>query len=323
MMSIIIPNYNGEKFLKECLESLLKQTIRTLEVIIVDNASSDNSINIIDNYKNLLNISLVKNNQNLGFAKAVNIGIKRSKKKYVFLLNNDVVLKPNTLERLYNCILKDDSIFSVQTKMLQYYKHNSIDDAGDGYTILGWAYQIGNNRSSKLYKEEREIFSACAGATLYRKSFLDNISLFDENFFAYMEDVDIGYRARIHGYKNIYCPQSICYHVGSATSGSKYNEFKIRLAARNNIYVLYKNMPIMQLFINLPFLIIGFIIKGVFFYLKGFGQVYIKGIYEGVKTLDKVNKVKYSNKNLVEYIKIEWLLLKNTFTYIVSKLRMD
>lgn len=320
MISIVIPNYNGEKFLEDCLQSIYKQSFKNFNVIIVDNASTDNSIDIIEKYKNILDISLIRNNENLGFAKAVNIGIKHSNKKYVFLLNNDAILESNTLEELYNSIRKDKKIFSIQSKMIQYHNIEKIDDAGDEYSILGWAYQTGNNKSSKLYTEPREIFSSCAGAAIYRKDILEKIGLFDENFFAYMEDVDIGYRAIIHGYRNVYCPDAVCYHVGSATTGSKYNKFKIRLAARNNIYVPYKNMPLLQLIFNFPFLFIGFLIKWIFFLIKGYGKVYLNGVIEGLKNLHKIEKVKYKKENLLNYFKIQLLLIKNTFKYFLSKI---
>ncbi len=105
--------------------------------------------------------------------------------------------------------------------MVQYQNRDKIDDAGDEYTILGWTKRVGYNKSSNNYNHQREIFSACAGAAIYRKSVFDKIGLFDENFFAYMEDVDISYRARIHGYKCIYCPEAVVYHRGSGTSGSQ------------------------------------------------------------------------------------------------------
>lgn len=320
MVSIIIPNYNGEKFLGSCLESISKQSFKKFEVIIIDNASTDNSIDIIEKYKDILDIYLIKNNENIGFAKAVNMGIKYAKKKYVFLLNNDVKLDSKIIEKLYNCITKNQNIFSVQSKMIQYHNRDKIDDAGDEYTILGWTCKTGNNKSSKLFNEPREIFSSCAGAAIYRKDILEKIGLFDENFFAYMEDVDIGYRARIHGYQNVYCPDAICYHVGSATTGSKYNEFKIKLAARNNIYVPYKNMPLPQIIVNLPFLFIGFLIKWIFFSFKGYGKVYLNGVVEGLRTLNKIERVRYKKENLSNYFKIQWLLIKNTFKYFLSKI---
>jgi len=162
-----------------------------------------------------------------------------------------------------------------------------------------------------MYQNEREVFSACAGAAIYRRSIFDEIGYFDENFFAYMEDVDISYRARIHGYKCFYCPNAIVYHVGSGTSGSKYNTFKIRLAARNNVYLPYKNMPWPQLILNLIFLFVGYLIKYLFFLRKKHGNDYLHGLKEGLNTLDKINRIKYKNGRLSNYLSIEWLLIKN------------
>ena len=152
----------------------------------------------------------------------------------------------------------------------------------------------------------------CAGAALYRRSVFNDMGYFDENFFAYMEDVDIGYRARIYGYKSLYCPQAIVYHVGSGTSGSKYNAFKIRLAARNNVYVPYKNMPWPQLAVNMVFLIMGYFIKYLFFLRKGHGKDYINGLKDGLSSLNKIKRIKYKNGRLTNYLSIEWFLIKNT-----------
>ncbi|NLT95356.1 MAG: glycosyltransferase family 2 protein [Clostridia bacterium] len=266
------------------------------------------------------NLIEIENNENLGFSAAVNQGIKLAKGEYIFLLNNDVELERNCLEKLHECIEKDKSIFSVQAKMIQYYNRNKIDDAGDQYTILGWAFKTGDGDNIEKYNKTGEIFSSCAGAALYRKELFEKIGYFDEAFFAYMEDVDIGYRARVYGYKNVFCPSAMCYHVGSATSGSKYNNFKIRLAARNNIYVPYKNMPFLQLVLNLPFIIFGFIVKVIFFGFKGYGRVYLLGICEGFRTLHKIKRIKHRLKYLKNYVSIQRKLIKNTWDYLIIKL---
>jgi GT2 family glycosyltransferase len=308
-LTVIIPNFNGKHFLKECFNSLKVQNY-SFKVIIIDNASNDGSAEyIVNNYPEF---TLIRNKKNLGFAVAVNQGIKASNTDYVFLLNNDVVLEMNCLFYLLECIKKDMNLFAVASKMVQYKNRTIIDDAGDEYTLLGWTKKVGNGKSIELFQSEREIFSACAGAALYRRSVFDVIGYFDENFFAYMEDVDISYRARIHGYKCLYCPKAVVYHVGSATSGSKYNTFKIRLAARNNVFVPYKNMPWPQLGLNLVFLILGFLIKYIFFLRKGYGKDYLNGLKEGLTSLDKIDKIKYKKGRLKQYLSIEWLLLKNT-----------
>jgi len=315
-LSVIIPNYNGIRFLKTCFDSLNTQKGQTVlkEVIIVDNNSSDNSVEFMK--KNYPQFILIENSDNLGFARAINQGIEVSSGEYVFVLNNDIELEKDCINNLLECIKQDSSIFAASAKMIQYYERGKIDDAGDEYTILGWTKRVGYGNPATKYNKSRNIFSACAGAAIYKKSILDKIGYFDENFFAYMEDVDIGYRARIHGFQNIYCPEAVVYHVGSGTSGSRYNDFKIKLAARNNIYVPYKNMPWPQLIINMPFLLMGYLIKYLFFLRKGHGDVYINGLKEGISSLNQVNKVKYKNENIKNYLKIEWLLIKNTFKFL-------
>lgn len=320
MISIIIPNYNGNKYLKNCIESILKHKTSnlSLEIIIIDNASTDdNYIWIKQQYPSIIFKQLDKN---YGFSCAVNEGIKLAQGKYVLLLNNDTEIQEGFLECLLSCIESDPKIFSVCSQMIQYHDPTLIDDAGDEYNLLGWAYKRGDGKLVDTYKQVQSVFSSCAGAALYRKSVFEEIGYFDENFFAYMEDVDISYHALIYGYKNMYCPEAKVLHIGSATSGSKYNAFKVKLAARNNVYVPYKNMPLLQLLINLPFLILGHFIKYLFFIKKGFGKEYVEGFKEGIKTLKRVKKVPFRWTHLFNYIYIEWLLVKNTFSYVYTKI---
>ncbi len=313
-LSIIIPNFNGKQFIKTCLDSIRKQDYPFYELIIVDNASSDGSIEYINEH--YPEFTLIQNKENLGFAAAVNHGIKISSSEYVFLLNNDVEIEPDCISNLMECIEKDENIFAVSSKMIQYTDRSKMDDAGDEYTILGWTWKVGDGKSPDLYTTKRETFSACAGAALYRKNILDEIGYFDEKFFAYMEDVDISFRARIRGYKCMYCPEAVVYHLGSGTSGSKYNEFKIKLAARNNVYVPYKNMPWPQLALNGIFLLAGYFIKYLFFSKQGNGSIYLTGLKEGFNSLKKLEKTKYESKNFTNYLKVEWLLIKNTVKFI-------
>lgn len=317
-VAIVIPNYNGLKYIKVCLESLYRQSFQNFEIIIVDNASQDGSCKfILENYRKQKLISL---KQNYGFSKAVNEGIKASNSHYVVLLNNDTEVDKFWLENLVKCIESDEKIFSCCSKMIQYSERDKIDDAGDEYNILGWAYKRGDGASISKYHSDCEVFSSCAGAAIYRKAVFDEIGYFDESFFAYMEDVDISYRAKIYGYKNMYCSSAKVYHIGSATSGSKYNSFKIKLAARNNLFVVFKNMPLLQLLINLPFIILGHIIKLIFFAKKGYMQDYMSGLKESIKGIKKLNKVKYRNKNIINYIVIQWKMIINTYKYIIYKL---
>lgn len=317
IVSIVIPNYNGAQYLKVCLDSLSRQSFKEYEIIIVDNASIDDSCDIIRNYTN---IKLINLSQNYGFSKAVNEGIKAAEGDFIVLLNNDTEADENWLYNLAKCIKKDERIFSCSSKMLRYYERNKIDDAGDGYNILGWAYKRGDGVPINKYKKEQEIFSSCAGAAIYRKKIFHEIGYFDEKYFAYIEDMDISYRAKIYGYKNIYCSNAIIYHMACATTGSKYNAFKARLISRNNIFTIYKNMPIFQLIINLPFILLGVIIKMLFYYRKGLGKEYFLGIKEAITKLTSIEKVKYSSKYLKNYVRIEIEIIINLFKYILMKI---
>ena len=161
------------------------------------------------------------------------------------------------------------------------------------------------------------IFSACAGAAIYRRSMLERTGLFDELHFAYLEDVDLGYRARILGFENAYEPSAVVLHAGSATSGSRYNEFKIRCSARNNVYLIYKNMPALQILLNSPFLAAGFAIKLLFFLKKGYGGVYAEGLREGLVLCaspeGRARRVRFKGGNPGNYIRIQAQLWINIF----------
>lgn len=317
-ISVVIPNYNGEKYIEGCLNSLKKQSFYEFEIIIVDNFSKDMGVKLIK--EKFSELTLIENKENLGFSAAVNIGIKASNSEFVVLLNNDTEVDKDYLLRLYEKIIKDDKIFSVSSKMIRYFDREKIDDAGDFYNLLGWAFKRGDGASVEQYNKDTLVFSACAGAAIYRKSVFDEIGYFDEKFFAYLEDMDIAFRGKIFGYINTYCADSLVYHMVSASSGSRHNDFKVKLAARNNLYMLFKNLPIIMFIINLPFIFLGALVKYLFFRKKGFVRPYMDGIKEAIKNRKTLTKTKYKNKNLFNYIKIELELILNLFRMFYFKL---
>ena len=197
--------------------------------------------------------------------------------------------------------------------MIQLHDRDKMDDAGNYYSALGWAFARGKGKDVHSCESEDKIFTSCAGAAIYRKKIFEKIGYFDEEHFAYLEDIDVGYRARINGYENWYAPKAIVYHIGSGTSGSRYNHFKTRYSSRNNIYLIYKNMPFLQILLNLPFLILGFGMKILFFTQKGMGREYIAGIKNGFQISHRDKKVKFKLKNLEQYIKIQLELWGNLF----------
>ena len=315
-VSVVTPNYNGERFLKTFLNSLNEDSQYIGEVIIVDNGSTDGSLDYLNSNSFDFPLVLIENKENVGFSPAVNQGIRKAKNNLIFSINNDTEIKKGSIKSLIDLITSSDDIFSVQAKMLQYTNKNLIDDVGDEYNLLAWTKKVGENHESSEYNEVKDIFSSCAGAAMYNKSILDEIGLFDDNFFAYMEDVDLAIRSKINGYRNLLCPNAIVYHIGSATSGSRYNEFKVKLAARNNVWVVYKNLPIPLKIVNFVFLFLGFLIKYIFFCKKGFGSTYLAGISEGLSCRNKIEKVKFESKNTKNYFKMEFRLIINTIKFL-------
>ena len=314
-ISIITPNYNGVEFLDKYFKSLNQDSDYIGEVIIIDNGSADSSLDYIKKNTFSFPVVVIENSENLGFAPAVNQGILKSKYDYIFSLNNDTEVKKGSIKAMLD-LIRDDDVFSVQAKMLQAQNKKLIDDAGDEYNLLGWTKKIGENQNSNNYSQVFEIFSSCAGAALYKKSVFTEIGLFDDNFFAYMEDVDLAIRSQIYGYKNLLCPDAIVYHIGSATSGSRYNEFKVKIAARNNVWTVYKNLVIPLKIINFIFLFLGFTIKYIFFLKKGFGSIYIEGIKEGLSEKSKIEKVNFKKSNLKNYFRLEYKLIINTLKFL-------
>ncbi len=313
-VTIIIPNYNGKHFLQPCLESLSKQSCRDFETILVDNHSTDGSIEYMKEY--YPEVKILSLDKNRGFSAAVNAGIRKASTPYVILLNNDTTVEPHFVKELLAAIRQSPRIFSVSSKMIQMYHPELIDSAGDLYTLLGWGICRGIGRPAENYTQPDVIFSSCAGAAIFRRSVFRRIGYFDESHFAYLEDMDVGYRARIYGYENRYCPTAIVRHVGSGTSGSKYNSFKVKLSARNSVWLFYKNMPLPQLILNLLPLAAGYMLKALFFYKTGFGRDYVQGVREGLQGLGRCKKVPFRLGHVFSYLKIEIDLAKYTLDYV-------
>lgn len=315
--TIIIPNYNGLSFMEPCFESLKEQTVRDFKVLVVDNGSTDGSVEWLKEHR----IPSIFLKENTGFSGAVNTGIRAADTPYVLLLNNDTRVEPGFVAAMERAMDQSPKIFSVSSRMIQMYHPELLDDAGDMYSILGWAYQRGVGRSVNLYQKSCRVFSACAGAAIYRRAVFHEIGLFDELHFAYLEDIDVGWRAKLYGYDNVYCPDAAVYHVGSGTSGSRYNSFKVRLAARNCIYLNYKNMPGWQLLLNAPFLLAGIFVKYLFFVKNGFGRDYVSGLKEGIRTRKQCRRVPGLLRRFGAELKVQFEMLYGTGLYVYEFLR--
>ncbi len=331
-VTVVIPNYNGKKYLPACIDSLNAQSFRDFEVIVVDNGSQDGAAELLSermtekgspevpagaDTTNTPKIKIVLLGRNTGFSHAVNVGIRMAESEYVFLLNNDTLVRRDCIGCLVRFMDSHPKAFSAGAKLVTMSDPDIIDDCGDYYNVLGYAFAAGKGRKSSLYTKEREIFSACAGAAIYRRSALKETGLFDRNHFAYLEDVDLGYRARIRGLHNYIVPSAVVLHAGSAVSGSRHNAFKVSLASKNSVYLIYKNQPLLQWLLNLPFLLLGWIGKAGYFSVRGLGGVYVRGLIKGLcfcfTKEARRHKNRFRMRSLPHYLRIQLELWVNLF----------
>ena len=312
-VSVVIPNYNGKRFLAACLKALLSDAPEA-ELLVVDNGSADGSRELAE--REFPGARLIALDKNYGFPRAVNEGIRAASRPYVILLNNDTEVLPGFTDALADALEADGRAFSAQAKLISLQDPERIDDAGNYYCALGWAFARGKDRPAACYEKPGAVFAACAGAAAYRRELFEKIGSFDEAHFAYLEDIDVGWRARIAGYRNLYVPSAKVLHAGSGTSGSKYNSFKVKLAARNNVYLNYKNMPLFQLVLNALPIGLGMAVKFGFFKKIGFAKDYAEGVKEGFATAGKCRKVPFRWKNFFHYVGIEAELIWGTLLYV-------
>jgi GT2 family glycosyltransferase len=237
-VSIVIPNWNGARFLRACLGSLRAQTYPAREVVVVDGASTDGSAELVRS--DYPEVCLLVLSENRGFAGNVNAGIRRSRGELVALLNNDAVADPDWLEELVGGF-SDPRVGSCASKMLLVEPPDVLNSAGDFYSRDGLPGNRGVWEQDRgQYDEDQRVFGACAGAAAYRRSLLDDIGLFDERFFYQCEDVDLAYRAQLAGYVCRYVPSARVHHRLSATGGGTLASY---YCGRNFIWVALKNTP--------------------------------------------------------------------------------
>lgn len=239
ILSVVIPNWNGAHFLPTCLDSLSRQTLPDIEVFLVDNASHDGSVAIVrERYPWVTVIAL---NRNLGFTGACNAGIRAARGQFIALLNNDTEVDAKWAEAVIDVFCRHDDVGSVASKMLLFDRRDHIHTAGDYFTLDGRAGNRGVwQRDDGQYDTEAYVFSACGGSAVYRRAMLDQIGLLDDDFFFSGEDVDLGWRGQLAGWRCLYTPKAIVYHHVSATGGGVTASF---YDARNSLMILAKNYP--------------------------------------------------------------------------------
>jgi len=242
LISIVIPNYNGAACLESCLQSLVGQAHAPMELLVVDNASRDQSVETIRRLAPQARI--LPQERNVGFAAAVNRGVRASRGEWIAVLNNDTEAAPGWLAEMASAIRRHPEASFLACRILDYNNHDRIYSCGDCFLRAGTGYRRGQERrDDEEYRREIPVFSACGCAALYRKTAFEAAGGFDEHFFAYMEDVDLGLRLQAAGLSGYYVPSAVVYHVGGATSGGEFAALAVRLRTRNSILLLLKSVP--------------------------------------------------------------------------------
>lgn len=285
MISIIIVNWNGKDLLPACLDSLRQQIYQPLHITLVDNGSTDGSVDFVVKY--YPEVKIVSLPINLGFSAANNIALRNVETEYVALINGDAVAHPSWLMTLVKALETHAEAGCAASKMLFSHSPGTIDRAGDSYTRAGAASLRGRGMPATDFSHKEWVFGACAGAALYRSTMFDEIGLFDEDFFLLYEDVDLSFRAQLQGYKCIYVPEAVVYH--RASSSIVYDSpTSVYYAHRNLEWVYTKNMPAKLILKTIcPHLLYNI---AAFFYFAAAGRIteYTKAKWDAFSGLRKV-----------------------------------
>lgn len=237
--SIVLVNWNGARHLSVCFMALRRQTVRDFEIILVDNASQDNSLELLA--RDFPEVQVIALKDNRGFAGGSNVGIRAARGEFITLLNNDTEVDAQWLEEVIAAFQRHPEAGSVASKMKLFDQRDKFHTTGDYYRLDGlpgnrgvWEVDRGQ------YDREEYVFSACGGSAAYRRSMLDQIGLLDEDFFFSCEDVDLGWRAQLAGWRCVYAPRAVVYHKLKATGGGATASF---YDGRNFLWLIAKNYP--------------------------------------------------------------------------------
>lgn len=286
-ISILIVNFNGLKHLKECLDSLERQTVRDFETVLVDNGSKDASVVFLREHYPW--VKLVISESNLGFAGGNNLGLAHCRGDYVFFLNNDVRVHPEAVEKLLEGIYAHHGINVFACFLIDFHDPEKVDSAGDALYTSGIPFSFSGFPVSR-FTTDRPVTAACAGAAAYSRELLKKLKGFDEDFFLVFEDMDLSLRARHEGEKIVFLSGVKIYHKGSASMGGKRSPISFYHAERNLLWLIIKNHPLPSLLNTLkyyPFLKALRLVHAMRF---GFMGIYFKANFDSLRKVPSMWK---------------------------------
>ena len=287
LVTVIIVNWNGEKLLPDCLESLRKQEFQQFSTILVDNGSSDGSLEVVsEGYPEIRVISL---SENTGFAAANNAAFSQASTKYIALLNNDAVAHPQWLRHLTESLENNPVAGFAASRILYYDNQEIIDRAGDGYSRAGAGVLRGRGLPAKEYAQSQTIFGACAAAAIYRKAMLDHVGFFDPEFFLLYEDVDLSFRAQLSGYPCLYVPDAVVFHKVSS-SIIRDSPVSIYHGHRNLEWVYFQDMPFGLILRSFWFHAMYDLAALFYFTSRGLARPFLTAKWHAVRSFERIMK---------------------------------
>jgi GT2 family glycosyltransferase len=287
LVSVILVTWNSAAYLPRCLESLAAQTLNDFEVVLVDNGSTDGCLDGVEARWSGLNIRVERLGENKGFAAANNLGARLARGQWLALLNSDAFPEPFWLEELLKAARDNPEFSCFASRQLQANAPHLLDGSGDAFHISGLAWRrYAGFPAAHFGMESEEVFSACAAAALYSLQAFLQVGGFDEDFFSYHEDVDLGFRLHLQGFRCLYVPGAVVHHIGSATVGSQ-SDFALYHWQRNFIWSFVQNMPSALLWEALPAHLLANFFHQLTYILHGRGSILWKGKKDALRGLSR------------------------------------
>lgn len=323
-VSIIIVNWNGLHHLKKCLPTLIKINYPNYEIVVVDNYSNDGSLEYIN--KNYPKCRVIQNKRNLGFAGGNNVGYKKAKGGYILFLNNDTYVTKTFVTEMVNVLESDSSIAGVQAKIYSMDHHNKLDSIGAFLTNTGFLYHYRYLQEDQVkYDKEIYLYTAKGACMMFRKSIIEKVGLFDEDFFAYFEETDFCHRVWLAGYTVMYAPKAVIYHKIGGTANSMNNAFIQYHSFKNRINSYLKNLGSSEVikifplhFIFCEIAALGFLFKGKPALFLAINKAILWNIKSFKKTMEKRKKVQYSIRKKDDSEFINKIKVDPGFSYYYS-----
>jgi GT2 family glycosyltransferase len=310
-LTVVVVNWNGGDLLIDCLERIRRQTVMPERIIVMDNGSADGSAARAGSIDGVH----VQNLQaNVGFAAANNRALEGISTEYVALLNPDALAEPDWLERLLAAADAHPEVAAFASRQMVLGDDRTLDGAGDVYHASGlvWRHRY-RHRICDDDLIEREVFSPCAAAALFRRDALRDVGGLDESYFCYVEDIDLGFRLRLAGHRCIYVPGAVVHHAGSYASGGPHSEFALYHGHRNLVWTFVKNMPGLLFWVLLPLHLVLNVVTIVVFALRGHGGVLLRAKRDAIAGLPRVWRVRRQvQKSRVVSLHAIWRALDKT-----------